>query len=96
VTLVAGVPLIVGETGGGAPACWIGGAVTVMVNGESADVPVPSVTEIVTLRSVPTSVAAGVPDNWPVEVLNDAQVGWFMIENVRVPPLGLDAVGVNE
>jgi hypothetical protein len=29
-------------------------------------------------------------------VLNDAQDGMFVIENVSVPPAGFDVVGVNE
>jgi len=72
------------------------GAVTVIVNGASEADAVPLLTEIVTFGNVPTLEAAGVPERWPVVVLNEAQEGRFVIENVSVPPLGLDVVGVNE
>jgi len=81
---VAGVPLMVG------------GPVTVIVNGAREAEAVPSVTEIVMLANVPTLVDAGVPDNWPAVVLNEAQVGMLVIENVNAAPRGLDAAGVNE
>ena len=45
---------------------------------------------------VPTCCAAGVPDNLPVAVSNDAHVGRFETLNVSVSPSGSLAVGVNE
>jgi len=76
----------------------VGGAaaVTVMVNGARDAEAVPSLTEIVMLANVPTFDAAGVPDSWPVVVLNEAQDGMFAIEKLSAAPRGLDAVGVNE
>jgi len=76
----------------------VGGAaaVTVIANGASDAEAVPSVTEMVILANVPTLEVAGVPDSWPVVVLNVAHDGCFAIENVRAAPRGLDAAGVNE
>jgi hypothetical protein len=86
VTVVAGVPLMVG----GAE------AVTVIVKAAREADAVPSLTEIVMPLNVPTLVDAGVPDNWPVAALNEAQAGMFAIENVSAAPRGLDAAGVKE
>ena len=76
----------------------VGGAgeVTVIVNGASEAEAVPSLTEMVMLANEPTLDDVGVPDSWPVEVLNEAQEGMFAIENVSAAPRGLDATGVNE
>jgi hypothetical protein len=76
----------------------VGGAgeVTVIVNGASEAEAVPSLTEMVMLANEPTLDDVGVPDSWPVEVLNEAQEGMFVIENVSAAPRGLDAAGVNE
>jgi len=65
VTVVAGVPLMVG----GAV------AVTVIVKGPSEAEAVPLLTEIVMLVNDPTLLEVGVPDNWPVVVLNAAHEG---------------------
>ena len=46
--------------------------------------------------NVPTLAAAGVPCSRPVVVLNVAQLGWFVMLNVSVPPSASPAVGVNE
>ncbi len=72
------------------PAC------TVIVNAASDAEPVPLLAEIVMLADVPTLADVGVPDSWPVVLLNEAQEGLFVIENVSVPPPGFDVVGVNE
>ena len=76
----------------------VGGAgeVTVIVNGASEAEAVPSLTEMVMLANEPTLDDVGVPDSWPAEVLNEAQEGMFVIENVSAAPRGLDAAGVNE
>ncbi len=71
------------------PAC------TVIVKGAREATFVPSLTEIDMFASVPMSEVAGVPVSWPDAVLKDAHAGLFAIENVRVAPVGLDAVGVN-
>ncbi|HXQ21002.1 MAG TPA: hypothetical protein VN812_04965 [Candidatus Acidoferrales bacterium] len=84
--MLAGVPVMVGGAG----------AVTVIVNGARDADAVPSLTEIVILANAPTLVDAGVPDSWPVVVLNEAQDGMFAIEKLSAAPRGLDAVGVNE
>jgi hypothetical protein len=86
VAVVAGMPEMVGGVA----------AVTVMLKVGSEAVEVPSLTEIATPANVPTSVVAGVPVRAPVVALNVAQLGFPVIENVSVPPLGLVAVGVNE
>jgi len=83
---VEGVPVMVG----GATAA------TVIVNGARDADDAPLLTEIVTLPNVPTLADVGVPDSWPVVVLNDAQDGMLEIEKVSVPPPGFDVVGVNE
>jgi hypothetical protein len=70
--------------------------VTVIVNGTRDADAVPSLTEIVMLEKVPAFAEVGVPDSWPVVVLNEAQEGMFAIENVSAAPRGLDATGVNE
>ena len=44
---------------------------------------------------VPTSCAAGVPDNRPVVVSNEAHAGRFVTLKVSVSPSGSELVGVN-
>lgn len=68
-TDVAGEPLMVGA--------WfvVVAADTVMVKAGSDAVALPSVTEITMPGYVPTCNAAGVPESWPLEVLNEAQAG---------------------
>src|SRR5262249_22211866 len=71
--------------------------VTVIVKAGSDALAVPSFTVITMPEKLPTLVAAGAPPSFPVVVLNVAQLGMFVIENVKVAPaLGLVAVGVNE
>jgi len=84
--VVAGVPVIVGGAA----------AVTVIVNGAREADAVPSLTEIVMLANEPTLADVGVPDSWPVVVLNEAHDGILAMENVKAAPRGLDAAGVNE
>ena len=73
-TDVPGEPLMVGA--------WFVdvAAVTVMVNAGSEAVALPSVTEITMPGYVPTCNAAGVPESWPLVVLNVAQAGLPEIE----------------
>src|SRR5487761_197834 len=47
------------------------------------------------LEYEPTFELLGVPLSWPVEVLNVAQLGMLVIENISVLPLGSVVVGVN-
>ena len=56
---------------------------------------VPSETEIAMLPYVPAWVLLGVPDTWPVVVLNEAQTGLLAIVNVKVFPSGSMALGWN-
>ena len=78
-------------TGGG------GGAVftTVIENGGSAAADDPSLTLITMPGSVPTFAAPGVPDSWPVELLNFAHEGLAAIEKVSFAPLASLALGRN-
>src|SRR5690349_4094973 len=87
VAVVVGAPEIVGGR--------FAAAVTVIANGGSETLAVPSLTLIAMLLNAPTFAAAGVPVRRPVAVLNVAHVGRFAIVNVSVPPSGSDAVGVN-
>lgn len=66
----------------------------VIENGARDELWLPSVTEMVMLESVPTSLLVGVPVSSPVKVLKLAHDGMFLMENVRVPPLGSETVGV--
>jgi len=66
----------------------------VIVNGAREAEAVPSLTEIVTLVNEPTLLDVGVPDSWPVVVLNEAHDGMLAMENVKAAPRGLDAAGV--
>ena len=68
-TLVGGVPLIVGAL--------FSAFATVMANGASAVVALPSLTLMTMFEYVPALAAAGVPDNCPVTLLNVAHVGRF-------------------
>jgi len=43
----------------------------------------------------PTWLLSGVPERTPVAVLNDAQLGLFVILNVSVSPSLSEPVGVN-
>src|SRR5262245_58547559 len=87
-TLVGGVPLIVGMV--------FGISSTVIVNAGSDAATRPSLTEITTLAKVPTLLASGVPLRAPVDALKLAQTGRFAIEKVSELLSGSDAVGVNE
>src|SRR5262245_1178188 len=89
VTDVSGVPVIVGGR--------FGGALTTIENVASCALPpCPSLTPIPTFANVPTLPAAGWPCSRAVVVLNVAQVGRFVMLNVRVPPSASLPVGVNE
>src|SRR5262245_27627561 len=86
---VGGVPVIVGGR--------FGGALTTIENVASCALPpCPSLTAMPMFENVPTLPAAGVPCSRPVVVLNVAQLGWFAMLNVKVPPSESLAVGVNE
>ena len=70
------------------------GAFTVIEKAGRETVVVPSLTLIVTFEYVPTLAVPGVPDNFPVVVLNEAHEGLFVMLNVNVLPFGSLAVGV--
>jgi hypothetical protein len=74
----------------------IGAEVTVMENAGSEALAVPSATLITMPVYVPALAADGVPESWPVLVLNVAHAGWPTIENVRVPPAASVALGWKE
>src|SRR5688572_18319277 len=87
-TVVAGVPVIVGGA--------LLAASTTMENGASEALACPSLTLITIFACVPTWLGPGVPLNCPVLVLKAAQTGGFATENVKGPPSGSFALGVNE
>src|SRR5882724_7620104 len=58
-------------------------------------VAVPSLTEITMPDVVPASLAAGVPDSWPVVVLNVAHDGLLMMLKVSLSLSASAADGVN-
>ena len=66
---------------------------TVIANVGSDVVVLLSPTRIWMLLVVPALLAVGVPCKRPVCVLNVAQAGRFVIENVKASPSGSDAVG---
>ncbi|MGC3979807.1 MAG: hypothetical protein QM808_00930 [Steroidobacteraceae bacterium] len=69
-------------------------AATLMANAGNEVVALPSLTEMAMLPYVPTAVAAGVPLNLPVDVLNLAQLGLLATLKVSVSPLASAAVGI--
>jgi len=69
--------------------------VTVIAKAGSDADAVPLLTLITIPKEVPTLAAVGVPLKMPVVALNVAHAGLPVIENVRVPPLELEAVGRN-
>ena len=69
---------------------------TATVNAASDALAVPSLTEITMPLYLPALAADGVPDSWPVAVLNDAQLGLFETANAIAARRGLAALGVNE
>ena len=75
-----------------APIC---SSVTVIENAASAALALPSLTLMTMFEYVPALALVGVPDNWPVAVLNDAHAGRFAIENVSLSPSPSAAVGRN-
>ncbi len=85
VTVVAGVPEIVGAR--------FGAAETVMENAGSEAVALPSETEIVIPLNVPAEPFGGVPLNLPVEPFKVSQDGAPDALNVSVSPSGSLAVG---
>jgi hypothetical protein len=58
--------------------------------------PCPSLTPMPMFANVPTLADVGVPCNRPVELLNVAHAGRFVMLKVSVPPSGSLAVGWNE
>ena len=87
--VVNGVPLITGGV-------FAGGAVTVIVNAARLADSVPSLTLMEIPEKSPLIEAPGVPDNLPVDVLNDAHAGRLLILNVSESPSASVAVGRNE
>src|SRR5690606_25313731 len=71
------------------------GPETVIENSGSEALVLPSVTVMRMLLYVPTWFVPGVPSSRPVDVLNDAHPGLFVILNVSVSPSGSFADGVN-
>ena len=68
-------------------------SVTAMGNEGRDALVLPSLTLMLMFEYVPTSAAVGVPDSSPVELLKLAQLGAFLMLNVKVPPLGSVVVG---
>jgi hypothetical protein len=66
---------------------------TVIAKAGSAAVLLPSLTLITIFENVPTWLLVGVPESWPVEVLNDAQDGRLLIVKPSLLPSGSEAVG---
>jgi hypothetical protein len=89
VTLVGGVPEIVGR-GGGVD------AVTVIANGVNAAVAEPLLTLITIPAEVPTLAIVGVPLRLPVPELNFPHAGRLAMEKTIAPaPEGSEALGWN-
>jgi hypothetical protein len=71
------------------------GVTTRIENGASEALEAASLTVISMFANVPASAALGVPESWPVLLSKLAQLGAFVIENVRVSPAcEEEAVGV--
>ena len=87
-TLVVGVPVMVGAV--------LGGALTVIANDGSDVVARPSVTLMTMPDVVPTFAVVGVPLSRPVVVLNVAQVGMPVMLNVNGSLSASLAAGWNE
>ena len=66
---------------------------TTIAKAGSCEVTLPSLTLITMLLNVPTLEDVGVPCKRPVVVLNVAQAGRFVIENVNGSPSASLAVG---
>src|SRR5258706_4307152 len=79
VAVVEGEPLIVG-------ARFVVGAVTVIENAGNDAVAEPSLTEITMPLNVAFVPAGGVPESFPVAVLNEAQLGSPLTANVSAFP----------
>ena len=84
-TDVAGAPLITGAL--------FAGAVTEIANAGSEVVAFPSLTLMTMFEYVPTCVVVGVPDTLPVEALNVAQLGLFVMLKVSVSLFASEAEG---
>ena len=93
VTAAAGTPEIVGGLFAGG--VWVR-ARTVMRNGPTERVSLPSLTLIVMSIVSPTLLSPGVPVSAPLSSLNVAQVGLFSMVNSRKSSSASDACGVNE
>jgi hypothetical protein len=88
ITEVAGVPEMTGAR--------FGALETAIENAGSCALVCPSLTAITMLPYVPTWLVEGVPCSRPVDALNVAHDGRFVIENVSVLPSGSLADGWNE
>ena len=86
--VVGGVQVIVSEP--------VVAPFTAIENAGSAVLTLPSLTEMTMPEVVPTFAEVGTPDNWPVLMLNDAQLGLLAIEKLSVSLSGSLAVGRNE
>ena len=86
--VVAGVPVMVGDL--------FGFGFTTIENAGNETLLVPSVTEITMPLHVRACSANGVPDSWPVALLNPAHAGLFATLNVSLLPSASDAVGLKE
>jgi hypothetical protein len=82
---VDGVPLIVGAL--------FDESTTVIVNGVSPALTLPSLTRIWMLEYVPTLAAVGVPESCPVALLNVSHAGRFTTPKVIASPSGSEPVG---
>lgn len=69
-------------------------ALTVIVNGDSDALDLPSLTVMVTPAKLPTLLLVGVPLNRPVAVLKLAQTGLLTMLKPSASPLASAAVGL--
>jgi hypothetical protein len=88
VTLLAGVPVMVGAV--------LGGALTVIANEGNDVVALPSLTRMTMPDVVPTFAVVGVPLKRPVVVLNEAHAGLLWMLNVSGSLFASLAAGWNE
>jgi hypothetical protein len=72
------------------------GAVTVIANAGREAVARPSLTRMTIFEYVPTLAAVGVPLRSPVDAVNVAHVGRFVMLYVSLSPSGSEPVGLNE
>jgi hypothetical protein len=86
--VVGGVPEIVG--GRFVPV----GPVTVIENGGSDAVDLPSLTLILIFEYVPTCAVVGIADSWQTVLLKTAHDGWFWIEHFSASPSASEMVAL--